>query len=474
MKLFKVAALFAACISVSAGVNAGWGSSEERVGGKDTWLYTPNSSIAGNPNIIDGKRALMINLHGCAQSNEDLKDAGNWANVAEEYGMVVAIPFAGVSYPGCWDYHLAIDDSNHAAVLANIAQQLTADPSLSIDPNQVYVSGLSSGGAMAVQLACEYPQLFAGIGSVAGPSIGSDQDAEALGDAPSNNVSRGIAICNQRAGANAPYLQTQISSMAYGDLDKNGNGASAYGQGTIALVDVEWAKDNAAIMKSIYGAGSLGATETLIDNGGATADVRVSMRGGQEVISLVELNGVGHAWPGGDKGTEWISGGAYVNKSGFAYPVYLTQWLFVNNLRSGGIIIVENNTPVISLPAGPYVYGIGDDCVPSATAYDIEEGDLTADIEVSGSVDCNVAGNHTLTYSVEDAEGASDSETITITVNGSGSLFDEEASGTCIAHYVAQRLPVSEFISCGSANGYSSSVTLYRFGSCWTESSDGC
>ncbi len=261
--------------------------------------------------------------------------------------------------------------------------------------------------------------------------------------------------------------------MAYGDLDKNGNGASAYGQGTIALVDVEWVKDNAAIMNSVYGAGSLGATEVLIDNGGETADARVSLRGGQEVVGLIELNGVGHAWPGGDKGTEWISGGAYVNKSGFAYPVYLTQWLFENNLRAGGIVIPGNYPPVISLPAGPYIYDMGDDCVPSATAYDIEDGDLTADIGVSGSVNCNAAGSYTLIYSVTDLDGASDFETITITVNGPGPNFDEEASGTCTAHYMAGRLSVSEFISCGSANGYSSSVTLYKFGSCWTESSDG-
>lgn len=476
MKTFKVAALFAACISVSAGVNAGWGSSEVRLGssgGKDTWLYTPNSSIAGNSNIIDGKRALMINLHGCAQSNEDLKDAGNWANVAEEYGMVVAIPFAGTSYPGCWDYHLATDDSNHAAILVSIVEQLTADASLSIDPRQVYVSGLSSGGAMTAQLACEYPHIFAGIGSVAGPSVGSDQDAEALSDAPAHNVSRGIAKCNQLAGARAADLQTQISSLAYGDLDKNGDGAASYGQGTIALVDVEWVKDNADIMKSVYGAGSLGATEVLIDSGGATADARVSLRDGREVIGLIDINSVGHAWPGGDKGTEWTTGGAYVNKTGFAYPVYLTQWLFENNIRVGGIIIPGNNPPVISLPAGPYVYSVGDDCVPSATAYDIEDGDLTANIGISGSVDCNTSGNYTLTYSVTDMEGAGDSDTIGITVSGPGPNFDEEAGGSCIAHYIAKRLPVSEFISCGRSNGYSSSVTLFRFGSCWTESSDG-
>ncbi len=478
MKSIRNSALFAVCISLSASVLAGWSSTEARLGGpngKPTWVYTPNSSIAGNPNIIDGKRALMVNLHGCAQSNEDLKDAGNWVDVAEDYGMVIAIPFAESSYPGCWDYNFANDNSSHAAILVNIVNELLADTSLQIDSKQVYVSGLSSGGAMTLQLACEYPQVFAGIGSVAGPSVGSDQDGEALGNVPAGNITRGINKCNQLASASghAGDLQTQISSLAYGDHDLNGSGSGAFGQGTIALVDVNWVTENADIIKSVYGAGSLSGADTLIDAGGATAEERVSSRNGKEVISILELQDVGHAWPAGDKGSEWSSGGAYLNKSGFEYPVYLTEWLFANNLRVDGGGIPGNNTPTITLPSGPYEYDLGDNCTPSATAFDIEDGDLTSQIQVTGSANCNTAGSYTLTYSVSDQAGASTSETITVVVNGAGPGYDEVATATCAGHYTAGRLDLNEYLACGTANGYSASVTLYRFGTCWTESSNG-
>ncbi len=472
------AVLMAAFIFLSANVHAGWSSTEARLGGsggKQTWVYTPNSSIAGNPNIIDGKRALMINLHGCAQSNEDLKDAGNWVGVAEEYGMVIAIPFAESSYPGCWDYNFARDDSNHAAVLVAIVSELLVDGSLNIDSKQVYVSGLSSGGAMSAQLACEYPHVFAGIGSVAGPSVGSDQDGEALSNTPGGNISRGIAKCNELANASGHVgdLQTQVSSFAYGDLDLNGNGAGGGGQGTISLVDVQWVIDNADIMKSVYGSGGLSGVDVLIDAGGATADEKLSSRSGKEVISLVELNGVGHAWPAGDKGQEWISGGAYLNKSGFEYPVYLTEWLFSNNLRVTGGGMPGNNTPSLSLPAGPYEFDLGENCIPSATAFDIEDGDLSNEIEIAGSANCNAVGSYTLTYSVEDSMGASDSTTIVVMVNGPGPSYDEVATAMCSGHYTAGRLDLNEYLACGSANGYTANVTLYRFGSCWTESSSG-
>ncbi len=480
MKLSSSLTLLCAFVmSLSVSAFAGWSSSETRLGGpggKLTWVYTPNSSIAGNPNILDGKRALMINLHGCAQSNEDLKDAGNWEDVAEEFGMVVAIPFAESSYPGCWDYNLAQDSSNHAAILVNIVNELIGNASLSIDANQVYVSGLSSGGAMAAQLACEYPHVFAGIGSVAGPSVGSDQDGEALGNTPGNNISRGINKCNQLANASgqASALQTQISQFAYGDKDKNGDGTTTAGnQGTIALVDVNWVTDNAEIMKSVYGSSNLGGINSLMDAGGATAKESVSTRSGKEVVSLLDLDGVGHAWPAGSKETEWTSGGAYLNKAGYEYPLYLTQWLFANNLRVDSEP-PSNYPPQISLPSGPYTFSVGDDCVPDATASDVEDGNLTSDITISGSANCNAEGSYNLTYSVQDSAGASDSVSITVVVSDSGTGgFDEEATATCTGHYSAGRLDVSGYLSCGSTYGYSAQVTMYRFGSCWTYSSTG-
>ncbi len=471
--------LCAVAMSLSVSVFAGWSSNETRLGGasgKLTWVYTPDSSIASNPNIIEGKRALMINLHGCAQSNEDLQGAGNWEDVAEEFGMVVAVPFAESSYPGCWDYNLAQDGSNHAAVLVNIVNQLLGDSSLSIDAKQVYVSGLSSGGAMAAQLACEYPHVFAGIGSVAGPSVGSDQDTEALGDTPAGNVSRGTNKCNQLANASghASELQTQISQFAYGDRDRNGDGTTNAGnQGTIALVDVNWVIDNAQIMKNVYGAGSLGSINALMDAGGATAKERVSKRGGKEVVSLLDLDGVGHAWPAGSKESEWTSGGAYLNKAGYEYPLYLTQWLFANNLRVDSEP-PANYPPQISLPAGPYEYAVGDDCVPDATASDVEDGNLSSNVTISGSANCNAEGSYNLTYYVQDSAGASDTVSITVVVSDSNTGgVEETVTSSCTSHYMAGRLNVNGYLSCGSGYGWSAQVTMYRVGSCWTFDSAG-
>lgn len=53
---------------------------------------------------------------------------------------------------------------------------------------------------------------------------------------------------------------------------------------------------------------------------------------------------------------------------------------------------------------------------PSATAQDDEDGDLSASITVTGSVNKDLVGSYTLIYSVTDAAGNTGEETLTVTV----------------------------------------------------------
>lgn len=67
---------------------------------------------------------------------------------------------------------------------------------------------------------------------------------------------------------------------------------------------------------------------------------------------------------------------------------------------------------------GNVTIDVGDSFDPRAgvTASDENDGDLTADIQVSGSVNAAVAGTYTLTYSVTNSDGESVSRTRTVTV----------------------------------------------------------
>ncbi len=74
-------------------------------------------------------------------------------------------------------------------------------------------------------------------------------------------------------------------------------------------------------------------------------------------------------------------------------------------------VITLNGTSVIDLNVGETYTEFG------ATATDDVDGDLTANIVITGTVDTNTAGTYIVTYSVSDAAGNSASENRTVNVN---------------------------------------------------------
>lgn len=80
----------------------------------------------------------------------------------------------------------------------------------------------------------------------------------------------------------------------------------------------------------------------------------------------------------------------------------------------------ENQPPVVTiLGDNPFEITQGETFTdPGATATDPEQGDLTSEIVVTGSVDTGTIGSYVLTYTVTDNGGLSDSEDRTVNVVG--------------------------------------------------------
>jgi poly(3-hydroxybutyrate) depolymerase len=247
-------------------------------------------------------------LHGCDQSHDKIKEFGNLVPTAEANGIVVAVPSVGAeaSGPGCWDYHLAKDRREHIAELISLANNLKTRAALNIGPNHVYIVGLSSGAAMALDVGCAAPDVFAGMGAIAGPSVGSDQDNKALADAsliPRTNVDNAIENCRSLAGNKESDFATQITSITFGDMDKNApnkqfdfslfddafNRAHA---GQLALVSKKWSDENVEVMQKIYGTGSLGPKEAVQNGLGTQQEAE---KDDKARISLLVVHNVGHA-----------------------------------------------------------------------------------------------------------------------------------------------------------------------------------
>jgi poly(3-hydroxybutyrate) depolymerase len=190
---------------------------QETLGELSTFLYYPKASSIKSTNY---KRALMINLHGCSQKADDLKLNGNWEKTADTYDMIVVLPKVpnGGVYMGCWDYYgeSHTESNRHNGAIIGMIKALLVRPDLNIDANQIYVSGLSSGGGESMVLGCMIPDLIAGMGLNAGPSTGTNANEISR---PQTTYDKMLQTCKKLAGNKFDAFKTQLTSIIYGNND---------------------------------------------------------------------------------------------------------------------------------------------------------------------------------------------------------------------------------------------------------------
>lgn len=294
----------------SAQVMAGSWQQNVSIGGfNNVHIYTPDSqSPVGN-----GK-SLLIVLHGCVQPINNYLTA-QLETAAEEYGMVVAVPDAtnkaGFS---CWSYWTGsksrtADDYKN---LIDLANTMSADSQRSIDPNQVYIAGLSSGAAFASTTACVAPDIFAGVASSAGPTIGTSSSG-ALNTCEVVSPNTFKSRCDNYAGSFQNNFDTQLAVVAHANNDPT--------------VDDCYNQQNANGYAKVYGdLSQLPGSSIVSDSNGKTAEQFLFEN--NRIAMLWFDQAVGHAWSGG----QGASGG-YISDQAINFASYLGQHFSENNLR---------------------------------------------------------------------------------------------------------------------------------------------
>jgi poly(3-hydroxybutyrate) depolymerase len=307
--------------------NQTWASDTVNGGALTGYYYWP----ATQPTQA-GKRALVLVLHGCQMTaagdviNDATDNGFNWKGVADQYGAVILAPNAtgNVSASHCWDYSRPNHNrtTGHDGVLLDLINRFVSNPQYAIDPTQVYVTGLSSGGGETMALGCMAPDIFAGIGINAGPPPGTTTTQ--IGAVPSGYTATTASNnCKALAGSNLSPFSTQIASVIWGTSDFTV--AQAYGP-----------MDAAAMRLTYGGAFTKGATATVATGG---TDTPYTDSNGKLRTSEISVASMGHAWPAGTGGQN----AHYVDASKVHYPSFLMNFWFTNNLR-----VARAPTPAMS------------------------------------------------------------------------------------------------------------------------------
>lgn len=235
---------------------------------------------------------LIVMLHGCTQNPDDFAAGTQMNALAEEKECFVVYPAQtqGANSSRCWNWFNAIDqqrDQGEPSLIAGIAQQVIDE--YPVNEREVFVAGLSAGGAMAVIVGTLYPDLFAAVGVHSGLPFASAQDLPSALAAM-----KGGAMPNARRKAPAGGVPIIVF---HGDRDTTVNPRN--GDELIAQGVRSQAGGKAARAASIDGS---------VPNGHRYTRTTHSQADGSPLGEHWVIHGAGHAWSGGSDSGSYTDG----------------------------------------------------------------------------------------------------------------------------------------------------------------------
>jgi poly(hydroxyalkanoate) depolymerase family esterase len=259
-------------------------------------LYVP-------PGPAAGPRPLVVMLHGCTQDPDDFALGTGMNALASKQGCYVLYPAQAQSAnpSRCWNWfkhNHQTRERGETALIATMAQAVMRERG--IDPERVYIAGLSAGGAMAALVAAAYPDVFAAVGVHSGLAPGAARSLPEALEAMRSGAAASPLPRKRPSGAafEAAAAALPVPTIVFhGDHDRtvhprNGEQvvAAALSEGALVaapLVEQGISTKGQGYTRSTYGAGS-----------------------GPAWVEHWVLHGAGHAWAGGQ------AGGSYTHPAG--------------------------------------------------------------------------------------------------------------------------------------------------------------
>src|SRR3954467_15679928 len=119
--------------------------------------------------------ALVVVLHGCGQTAAAYDLGAGWSTLAKHYGFALLMPEQqpANNANGCFNWFNPEDtarDSGEACSIRQMIARMVREHD--IDDRQIFVTGLSAGGAMTSVMLATYPEIFAAGAVIAGLPFG--------------------------------------------------------------------------------------------------------------------------------------------------------------------------------------------------------------------------------------------------------------------------------------------------------------
>jgi len=127
------------------------------------------------PESLQSSPALVVVLHGCAQSAAGYDLGAGWSTLAKHCGFALLMPEQQPSnnVNRCFNWFNPQDSKRGRGEASSIRQMIARMVrDHKIDKHRIFVTGLSAGGAMTSVMLASYPETFAAGAIIAGLPYG--------------------------------------------------------------------------------------------------------------------------------------------------------------------------------------------------------------------------------------------------------------------------------------------------------------
>lgn len=229
---------------------------------------------------------LLVLLHGCSQDAEKISASSQMNKLATRERFMVLYPEQDrLANPlGCWNWYDTRSgraQGESSAIDAMITQVCLQHP---VNDQRIAIAGFSAGAGLAALLATRHPQRFCAVAmhSGVGPGV-AHSSATALGAMRGRRAAAPLAA--SPAGTRLPGLLVIQGSSDHVVASSNGHQAAGV-----------WAAQAGA---------KPGKTRVVQRGERYAANITDYKVRGQLVVTLCEIDRLGHAWSGGAAGRDF-------------------------------------------------------------------------------------------------------------------------------------------------------------------------
>jgi poly(hydroxyalkanoate) depolymerase family esterase len=244
------------------------------------------------------RRPLIVLLHGCRQTPEQIATGTRIAALADRNGWLVLLPRqTDKANPwSCWNWFDAKTSAGNGEAAIVLAQLRAVRRAYRAHPRRLFAAGMSAGGALAATLGMDHRQIFAGVfvhsgiacGAASSPlaaldvmAHGADTPYERIAAAArARNPASVVPLCAIRGGRDETVAEINAIQLVRQYLVRNGR------------LEAEDRPPAELPPPDAQSSQQVGGGRTM-----TTIDYRV---GGRALVRLGRVPELGNAWSGGD------------------------------------------------------------------------------------------------------------------------------------------------------------------------------